>query len=232
LSLVGMAKRLLRRICENRPVAPQKAADGALFSRRKAIAARFDVLLEANLGLPYCGPELPLEGRVFEAVVQPLAVAGASPEALLDISRLVATGLGRPGVARAMASAVLARLDAIWAHHRECREWQQGWSRLQAVNDANCGGIVSAAVAIADSDAHADGEVLAKCAVQRQLESLIRTPDQRPTDPPMNAGGGGKAVGGMARKAKKDVVEDELGLLLARGRSRTRRSGTVANNQD
>ncbi|KAJ2740781.1 hypothetical protein GGI20_005620 [Coemansia sp. BCRC 34301] len=222
-SLVSMAKRLLKRICEKRHAAPQKDVDGSLLSRRKAIAARFDVLLEASLGLLYCGHELTLEGRVFGAVIQPLAVAGTLPEALLDISRLVATDLGRPSVARAMASAVLARLDAIWARHHECREWQKEWSRLQAGNDSD---IECGAVSIADSDARVDAEVLAKCTLQQQLESLIRIPDQRPKCPPTNAGRGGKAMSGVARKVRNDIVEDELGLLLARGRSRARHSGT------
>ncbi|KAJ2813638.1 hypothetical protein H4S07_000528 [Coemansia furcata] len=225
-SLMGMAKRLLKRICENRQVTPLKDADGTFLSRRKVIAARFDVLLEANLNLSHFRVELPLESKLFEAAVQPLAVAGASPEALLDISRLVATDLGRPGMARAMASAVLARFDAIWAHHHECREWQKGWSQLQAGND------LDKFVTIVATNPSSDAEILAKCAVQRQLECLASAPDQPRTDPPASVSSG-KAQGGMRRSStvRADVVEDELGLLLVRGRSRIRRPHTAAHIQ-
>ncbi|KAJ2005615.1 hypothetical protein H4R26_001862 [Coemansia thaxteri] len=208
--LAAMARLLLRRIRDGTHAVPARAHGEPAPSRRLEIAARFDALLEARLSVPAGGPEPQLASRVVEAVVLPLALAGASPEALLDIARLAACALGRASVGRAIASAVAARLDAIWSRHRECCAWQRGWSRLQADASAGFG-----------ASADADAELLAKLAVQRQLAEFVAALDAQ------RAGAGASSKQRSASAAAASAPEDELGLMLARGRSRVRRVGVV-----
>ncbi|KAJ2800161.1 hypothetical protein H4R20_004160, partial [Coemansia guatemalensis] len=192
--LVGMAQKLLDHLCNVKSQGSKENIREACTSRRKALVARFDRMIDKVQG-KQSESVSPFTTRVLEGIVLPLATAGASATLLSDIALVIAEDLARCKVARAILKLALARFDTIWDRHLECSAWQQGWSQLQ-----------TACHTPAVPDSKPEDGIRADNA-RRQLEQQLAELDR-------------------LRKSRKNakcsknatIVEDELGLLLSRGR--------------
>ncbi|KAJ2783972.1 hypothetical protein GGI15_002402 [Coemansia interrupta] len=214
--LTRIARADLRRMCDaaGPGVAPSAVAVPAAFAARG-------------------GPEARLAALVLDAVVVPLAVAGASPPMFLDLARLVADALRCARVALAMANLVEARLDVIWDHHCECAAMQNDWAALQAAwSEALVEPPAAAAVpADAKPDAGADATPY-RTAVRAQLSGLAADLQRRrdeqlarkhrpPARASLSAVSAFASAQSSAAAAAAAVQDDELGLLLTQSRRRS-----------
>ncbi|KAJ1667919.1 hypothetical protein IW140_003453 [Coemansia sp. RSA 1813] len=103
-------------------------------SKRSMLVAQFDSAIDSSHELKRsCAVER--KYRLLEMALQHLVLAGASPGFFHDVAQLVAYDLKRPRAAKTIVAQALLRFDAIWDQHRECRGWQQNWTRLQAAAD-------------------------------------------------------------------------------------------------
>ncbi|KAJ2083300.1 hypothetical protein H4R24_000947 [Coemansia sp. RSA 988] len=194
--LVGMAQKLLDHLCNAKSQGSKENIRETCTNKRRALVARFDRIVEKAQGRQSESAS-PFTVRVLEGLVLPLATAGASPVLLSDIALVVAEDLARCKIARTILKLVLARFDAVWDRHLECSAWQQGWSQLQAA----CHTPVV-------PDSKPEDEVQAYNA-RKQLEQQLAELDRLR-----------KSRSNAKSFAKASIAEDELGLLLSRGRAK------------
>ncbi|KAJ2611117.1 hypothetical protein H4S08_003305 [Coemansia sp. RSA 1365] len=192
--LVGMIQRLLDHLCSTQRTRSKENIREACTNKRKALVARFDRMVEKAQGRQSDSAS-PFTSRVLEGIFLPLAAAGASPALLSDIALVVAEELARCKIARAILRLALARFDTIWDRHLECSAWQQGWSQLQTACHTP---------AVSDSKPEDGMQAnIARRKLEQQLAELNRLRTSRSN---------------VKCLKSATIVEDELGLLLSRGR--------------